>query len=595
MNLTNLSVDAFRKQLSTHIEEIIKEQGWSTNSPQHRGYAFQLWTARMFCNDNQGFDTEPEDAISYGSGDLKADIVLDDINHKNLLIAQCKYVGTSKSSKKYYIDESEVNDFFNRHRLFLNKKWVQQQGNLFVSEFLREYREKVRDGYSVDYYFVSTAKASDRVKEIAEECTKEYVKSGLAVKCNILDFSEIKSFFVRSYSKEASLPNEVVIPLRKEHFVEVADGQYTTLVTVIQGNKLRNLYNQYKESLFAWNIRGFLGRRTSINEGIKNTAELQPDDFFYFNNGVSAMCIEYEIDYEKLELKAENFQIINGAQTVGSLAWAEPNENIKVLFRLTKTTNVKTSELRNQIINCNNIQNSIKDSDFRSNDSLQVWLEDRFKVTPIYPPVFPYKINYIRKRGYKSKSKGAARTIKLEDLAKIRYAFFHEPTLVHESPSSLWARRTEGGVYEKSFGMFNEELQTWEYCELWTDEVFQETLIALAFYISISDMCKKAKIKDKASYGHLDRLRYHALALAGFYYREIKEPRSEAQKILENKEDFSTMWSLVWKTAIQVMGAIYMAHVKNGKQTTYAFLKSEERWQEIKDLFKQSIAMPQLE
>jgi hypothetical protein len=108
-------------------------------------------------------------------------------------------------------------------------------------------------------------------------------------------------------------------------------------------------------------------------------------------------------------------------------------------------------------------------------------------------------------------------------------------------------------------------------------------------------MCKKAKIKDKASYGHLDRLRYHALALAGFYYRELKEPRSEAKKILENEEDFSKMWSLVWKTAIQVMGAIYMAHVKNGRQTTYAFLKSEERWQEIKDLFKQSIAMPQFE
>ncbi|HEY9614901.1 AIPR family protein, partial [Allocoleopsis sp.] len=188
-----------------------------------------------------------------------------------------------------------------------------------------------------------------------------------------------------------------------------------------------------------------MGRRTSINEGIKNTAESQPDDFFYFNNGVSAMCIEYTIDYEKLELKAENFQIINGAQTVGSLAWAEPNENIKILFRLTKTTNVKTSELRNQIINCNNIQNSIKDSDFRSNDNLQIWLEEKFKLSPIYP-VLPYKVDYIRKRGYKSKSKGVARTIKLEDLAKIRYAFFQEPTLVHESPSSLWARRTEEGV-----------------------------------------------------------------------------------------------------------------------------------------------------
>ena len=68
------------------------------------------------------------------------------------------------------VDETEVNDFFHRHEHFQNTKWVKDHGTIDATEFLGDYKEKLETGYSVDYYFISTGNASQRVKDLAEEC-----------------------------------------------------------------------------------------------------------------------------------------------------------------------------------------------------------------------------------------------------------------------------------------------------------------------------------------------------------------------------------------------------------------------------------------
>jgi hypothetical protein len=73
--------------------------------------------------------------------------------------------------------------------------------------------------------------------------------------------------------------------------------------------------------------------------------------------------------------------------------------------------------------------------------------------------------------------KRLTRTAKLEELAKLRYALLYDPLLVHASPKALWTHQSDGGVYEKSFGIDG------ELAEAWPDEVFEETLLALAFYL----------------------------------------------------------------------------------------------------------------
>ena len=366
---TKMSVKDFKSQIKSDIEEIGKTCNWNITNTSQRGFAFQLWVAQMFCNADQGFDTDPLDSL-LKSTDLHADIVLEDSSRNHMLIAQCKYESLTKEPA---VDEKEVADFFGRHALFQNTSWVKKHGSGDAVEALGDYNEKIRDNWSVEYYFVSTGFASFRVQEMPDSFNSRFEKEGLPIKCFLLDFQRLKEYYVRSLSLESSIPREVQIHLPKNQYFE-KKIPFQTLIAVLKGNTLRDLYKQYKESLFAWNIRGYLGNR-GINNIIAGTAESSPDNFFYFNNGVTAICTEYSINNNLL--KANNFQIINGAQTIGALARVDIKEEVEILFRITKTLDVKTDKgVNRDIIRFNNTQNAVKISDFRSNDPIQLWLEN---------------------------------------------------------------------------------------------------------------------------------------------------------------------------------------------------------------------------
>lgn len=86
------------------------------------------------------------------------------------------------------------------------------------------------------------------------------------------------------------------------------------------------LHEAHGEALYERNIRHFLGRTTDVNRAIRQTLQERPQDFFYFNNGVTAVCREIQTKGRprggggRRELKLHGVSIINGAQTIASAA-----------------------------------------------------------------------------------------------------------------------------------------------------------------------------------------------------------------------------------------------------------------------------------
>ena len=76
---------------------------------------------------------------------------------------------------------------------------------------------------------------------------------------------------------------------------------YRTIIAIVKGNTLANFYRKERERLFAYNIRSFLGKR--VNKPVVETAATNPLQFFYFNNGVSA------IDTKIVELRKDFFPL----------------------------------------------------------------------------------------------------------------------------------------------------------------------------------------------------------------------------------------------------------------------------------------------
>lgn len=567
----SISTKEFKTIIAEEMREVAEREGLSLSKNADRGYAFENWTADLIFAAEDAYEGDPADAIQ-GSHDLGLDLLFEDSANKLLVICQCKYTTPQKP-----VSETDVTSFFNRHERYMDRRWVTKHGSEAVQELLLGYPDRVADGWNIVYRFITTGKATDKLHEIAEGETERYDAEDVSVRCEVLGFGELKNLYIRSLSLDETIPERVELNLPRDRFFEHLDP-YPTLIAAISGNELRNLYNQYKQSLYAYNIRGYLGAR-GVNKAIGETAETEPEHFLYFNNGVSAICTDYQVLGDN-RVVAKDFQIINGAQTVTSLARVEPS-SAKVLFRLTKTLDVKTEKgINEKIIRFNNSQNSIKLSDFRANDPIQVFLERNLNTKRAHGPL--PKFSYVRKRGTARKGRGTGSSIRLEELAKIRYSFLYEPTLISSQPRALWTLRDDGGVYEKSFGVEG-TLQ-----EAWSSSVLDETYLALAAYFTIVDDFR-SRGKADPTYRYLFRLRFHALALIGeFAKREIAP---ELYGDLSTKTNtFNASFSDIWAPVRQMM-SIAHSPVAQGHVTMYSLVRSSERWESMRDLFAEQLEL----
>ncbi len=240
------------------------------------------------------------------------------------------------------------------------------------------------------------------------------------------------------------------------------------------------------------------------------------------NNGISAICTNFSLSKNKL--LAENFQIVNGAQTVGSIAKSKPNASVDVLFRLTIGEATKKDKgFNNKIIQYNNTQNIVKVSDFRSNDPIQLDIKRKFEGNKKFGNNL--LLQYESKRGL-TKKKSGYQVLKLEDLAKIRYAFLHEPTKIFSDPKALWTLKEDGGCYEKSFGVPSEnDSSNYEIVDFWEESIFEEAKAAIVLSRVI-----ESNIKNQVKENELERLhtrfRYHYLSLMAEEFRNQNLPIS---------------------------------------------------------------------
>ncbi|HVB55640.1 MAG TPA: AIPR family protein [Candidatus Acidoferrales bacterium] len=231
------------------------------------------------------------------------------------------------------------------------------------------------------------------------------------------------------------------------HF-ESSEGR-DLFIGEVSGSQLAELYRQYRYRLFAMNIRDYVGE-SKTNKGIVETAVRDPDEFVFFNNGVSAVASQIEPDEEGRILHCRRFSIINGAQTIRSLAKAhikdsKPLQDVRVLLKVMGFLLGKDTDFLADATRYNNTQNAIKVSDFRSNDPVQKDLNRRFSGLNRNGKQYLYKNKRSRE------AIGNKIAISMEDLAKTIHSFRFGPDDVYGGTRYLFDDSAKGG-YVKVFG-----------------------------------------------------------------------------------------------------------------------------------------------
>lgn len=160
----------------------------------------------------------------------------------------------------------------------------------------------------------------------------------------------------------------------------------------VSATTIAEWYEKFGSRLFAPNIRMYLGE-TDVNKNISETLENEPDNFWYFNNGITVLCESiqkkpYGGNTRQFGIfECQGIVVVNGAQTVGSIARtaskdAKLLDSAKLLVRLISLQNCPET-FAQQITRANNTQNRIEARDFVSLDKNQERLQVELRVDNI--------------------------------------------------------------------------------------------------------------------------------------------------------------------------------------------------------------------
>jgi hypothetical protein len=152
---------------------------------------------------------------------------------------------------------------------------------------------------------------------------------------------------------------------------------------IVPGEQLAAIYDKWGARLLEANVRSFLQARAKTNKGIQKTIKDEPDLFFPYNNGLSATadavsCIRTDDGLAVASIS--NLQIVNGAQTTGSIhaslkSAKDQIPHVFVQMKLTVVPAERSEDIVPKISEYANTQNKVNAADFFSNHPFHIRME----------------------------------------------------------------------------------------------------------------------------------------------------------------------------------------------------------------------------
>lgn len=513
------------------------------------------------------------------SNDLGIDCVLEDEENNRIMLVQAAW-------RKKNLEEDKVGAFFDVVQRIRSGEYKKTGGEQ-IQDLLGGFNQQFDDGWQVILRFVTNGSmgANDKLQALVAAKQLAYEESGQNVLCELYGESELRLHKESLTSAIAGgLVGEVSLNFQDGKILEFA-APYRTIVAAIKGNELVNLFNKRGVGLHLFNLNVRLPLATmKVNKKIIDTASSNVDSssFFYYNNGVSAVCSEYSLTGNTVT--AKRFQVINGAQTVKALVTAyrdNPNNDVYVLFRLTETSDLYGGPFTENIIRYNNTQNPVTASDFFSNDPIQEWLRDNLRKISGKGPIPNFY--YIFKAGYRPKGTTGS-GIKMEEFAKLRHASLHGPVLSYRSPKDIFSGDKDKAIYWEAFGIDNKPVEAWPEAELY------RAGCALALNQYILQIAKTLKGNEKTKYGdeakYLARMARYVMSLVFVGLEAIKSDSfHDYQTLTASKATFKKHVDPILTGARDVLRNEYKRRKEErpGQQPEYNLARDAILWLRISD------------
>lgn len=267
---------------------------------------------------------------------------------------------------------TEVMKFTRGIRLFLDWDWEH------LGLKARRRRSEFEDALEGDvriiavFSYLGPQEANEDAHLDSGKLTEEVNSSG-----DILDF---RYEGLRENYEHRNIANGLASPnyeLAFDRWVTMSDYR-SEIMGIVAGDQLASMVEMFNERLFDKNIRAIL-KSTETNENLDSTLRDAPQDFWYYNNGITVVANGVSCRRSNPRSVDETFSlkglsVVNGAQTCGALARAFRDgvslEDVRVTVRVISTEG-HSGDFEKQVTRYTNTQNQVTNREFVSLDSFQ--------------------------------------------------------------------------------------------------------------------------------------------------------------------------------------------------------------------------------
>jgi len=395
------------------------------------------------------FQTTASEALTGGGDDKKCDLIYIDKERKLAVVAQC-YVALTQKTSAPANKAADLNTAMT---------WLLSAPLDKLPNAIRGHADELRSAVvdkeveQVHVWYVHNCPASQNVSN--ELSTVEGTTRALLTSLHphgkevSIAAAEMGHEAISDLYKQAEQTIIVTgnFELKVEDAIEIQEDDWSSVITYVPGAWLKDLYAKHGTDLFSANLRGYLGSResqTNINNNIKNTATDEAKNFFVYNNGITAIVLDYELAQRTKtgrRLKIKGISIVNGAQTTGSLGslTSDIPDDLCVGVRFVKA---KKNPIVSNVVRFNNSQNKLQAADFRSTDPIQERLRSEFG------RISNAEYEGGRRGGASDAIKRSKYALPSYTVAQALAAFHGDPVTAYDKKSELWTNESR---YRKIF------------------------------------------------------------------------------------------------------------------------------------------------
>ncbi len=317
------------------------------------------------------------DDITDGANDKQIDAVIIDDDERRIVIVQGKFIAENN------VDGEPLREVLGAWARLQDLESLQQDCNDKLKQKLEAVRRGLEDEYRVEFELLTTGTLTDAAKADMKAFTDRLEESDdFAAGLHLVDTDVLQLRLAEAEAMELpSLDHSIVVDPTKT--MVTSNGERQIVVTMLPLAECLRLPGITDGRLFRKNVRQSLGNTNKVNRAMRATIHSdRVKDFFYYHNGVTALCDTMEVSGDKKMLTVKGLSVVNGCQSISTIFTSSERvrtdeaSDAHILFRLYE---IPDRALGDRISVNTNSQSAVKPRDLRSNDKVMVGLKRAYE------------------------------------------------------------------------------------------------------------------------------------------------------------------------------------------------------------------------